>query len=370
MYHADTPYMTKLSAELLPLLSLCVPGANRSIAEEDAQNLMYLIQRHRLLPLIAKYSLSLLPASIQDKVKRRAVANQQQMLRLSAEMLRIDGVVSKANISALFIKGPVLAYMLYGDSTMRQSRDIDILVPPDKVMPCIRLLRTNGYICELTEKDIQRLMQGPYHTINLRHAQLNVTLELHWRFFANAAYIPFALQQPWSNVCTTQMEGHPIHVVEERQHILYLFMHGSLHAWSELAWLSDIRQLLLTRNDFFNSVFLLWLKEQNMELPVLLGIYLVHIIWGIEISDMLQEPINIHISKLKRLAHFCVKAIHSDQRETAVFRIRKIFFHMQLRKGIYYKIQCIISRLPRVLKLIDTIYHKKRRFFDVKRSKQ
>ena len=47
---------------------------------------------------------------------------------MSAELIRIMKLLEKNDIKALAFKGPVLSQMVYGDITLRQYVDLDVLI--------------------------------------------------------------------------------------------------------------------------------------------------------------------------------------------------------------------------------------------------
>ena len=66
------------------------------------------------------------------------------MLKLSGEMENISELFMENNIRSLFLKGPVIALDLYGDVSLRTSKDLDILLSIndlDKVGECSFELR-------------------------------------------------------------------------------------------------------------------------------------------------------------------------------------------------------------------------------------
>jgi len=56
-------------------------------------------------------------------------------LRLTAELFRLLELFSANGISALLIKGPVLAAQAYGDPCVRSYGDLDLLVRPTRHSP-------------------------------------------------------------------------------------------------------------------------------------------------------------------------------------------------------------------------------------------
>jgi len=68
------------------------------------------------------------PAEIKQTLVENRRAQNFLTLRLTAELFRLLQLFSAQGISALAIKGPVLAAQAYGDSSVRSYGDLDLLV--------------------------------------------------------------------------------------------------------------------------------------------------------------------------------------------------------------------------------------------------
>ena len=66
------------------------------------------------------------------------------MLNLSGEMERISKLFNENGIRSLFLKGPVIADAIFGDISLRTSKDLDILIPKLDVNKTEELLLSCG----------------------------------------------------------------------------------------------------------------------------------------------------------------------------------------------------------------------------------
>src|ERR1700722_1978036 len=91
-----------------------------------------LADQHGLIPLVHVH-LSKLPVRVPDvwleRIEKAARSNAIRALYLGNELARILDVFQSRKISAIPYKGPVLAAQAYGDTSLRQFDDLDIIVP-------------------------------------------------------------------------------------------------------------------------------------------------------------------------------------------------------------------------------------------------
>src|ERR1041385_7313316 len=88
-------------------------------------------QAHGLLPLLHKDLATvphLIPIQFLSRLKQACVANSQTVLHLVGKQLRVYKLFKENNIPVAFFKGPLLALMAYGELSLRQAGDIDLLI--------------------------------------------------------------------------------------------------------------------------------------------------------------------------------------------------------------------------------------------------
>src|SRR5215510_6434575 len=86
-------------------------------------------QAHGLLPLLHKHLIgTTIPVHFLSRLKRESVANSQNVLHLIGKQLRVYKLFKEHNIPIALFKGPLLAQMAYGEISLRQAGDIDVLI--------------------------------------------------------------------------------------------------------------------------------------------------------------------------------------------------------------------------------------------------
>src|SRR5262245_12514063 len=203
---------------------------------------------HRVVPLLyrtlSRVSLGFVPEGAMASLRKRFQATAQRNLFLCGELIQILDLFDRHQLRAIPYKGPILAAELYGDVSLRQFSDLDIIVPADKVEEARALLISRGYRPEkeITGQELQRAIQHGKDLILLRDT--GITLELHWGITAHPDPIDIRPDLLWKNLKTVSMAGRAVTTHAPEDLLLILCIHGGKHRWEYLVWLCDIAELI------------------------------------------------------------------------------------------------------------------------------
>ena len=209
------------------------------------------VRRNRIAPLVyhnlRQADCPLVPEAVVARLQGEAARNTRRVLIQIAEAARVTRLLADAGIQSMIIKGPLLSVLAFGDPSLRQSQDIDLVLNPARVVEADRLIAQAGYRLitpeiELTPPRYQvyrrwRGQSGYYLT------SFDVTLELHWRLTANSLLMP-DVATLCSRTQQVRVAGTNFATLPDEELFLYLCVHGSVHMWFRLKWLADIAALL------------------------------------------------------------------------------------------------------------------------------
>jgi hypothetical protein len=147
-------------------------------------------------------------------------------------------------VTALPYKGPTLSLQLYGDVALRQSVDLDLVVPFDRYHAARAALVTAGLSPRGGHSERQERTLFAW----LGHAPFgggDDFVELHWRF-ADRRF-PFALTAECAleRSRTVTVGGLTLPVMSDDDLLAVLAMHGARHLYERLEWLAGVARLLL-----------------------------------------------------------------------------------------------------------------------------
>src|SRR5262245_5919958 len=216
--------------------------------EIDWEFLFQTAHYHRVVPLLyhtlSRLSPGLVPEHAMATLRKRFQSNTQHNLFLCSELIQVLDLFDRHQIRAIPYKGPMLAAVLYGDVSLRQFGDLDIIVPASKVEEARGLLISRGYEPEkeITGPELRRAIQHDKDLILRRNG--GITVELHWGITAHPDPIDFSPDLLWKNLKTLSIAGRAVTMHAPEDLLLILCIHGGKHRWEYLVWLCDIAELI------------------------------------------------------------------------------------------------------------------------------
>jgi hypothetical protein len=208
--------------------------------------------QHRVLPLLhrrlTRGAFDSLPESAVNRLRNAFQANARRNLFLTAELFRVMDTLSANGIQSIPYKGPVLASAVYGDLSLRQFADLDLIVPSDAVVRTRALLVERGYRPErpMTDEQLHAYTEIE-KDITLLHDSQGINLEIHWGITSELDPIRIRPEWLWKNLETCTISGRSIQTLRREDLLLVLCVHGAKHRWERLAWLCDIAEIVRSR---------------------------------------------------------------------------------------------------------------------------
>ena len=233
-----------------------------------------------------------------------------QLLQVS-EFLNISDKLKEASVPFIPLKGPILSQKLYNDPSFRWSNDLDFLIPMDSIKETFAVLVENGYrphnfdwpSNRIEEKFLLRFS----NQILFTHLEKNINIEIHWKLFKIRILKSSDLSRIINTNCQKiEMNERSFQVFNNELELLYLIIHGGMHAWFRLKWLVDIKDYIyrisIEEEKFAQLVFKLKATRMVALCNSLLDIYF-------PLSKSL--PININL-KNERTIKFVLRQIEDE----------------------------------------------------------
>jgi len=171
---------------------------------------------------------------------------RMEQLRL---FLKITKTLQKEGIWFMVLKGPLLSQRIYDDPCFRYYYDFDLLTKPGSANKVIELLTSAGF----RPIDFEWPQSPGRQKIILRYINQyplslpgkNMVIELHWRLFKYRVIPPRVFKALLDeHLEETQLGGQRVLQFSHEMELLYLVIHGGMHAWWRLKWLLDVHALL------------------------------------------------------------------------------------------------------------------------------
>jgi hypothetical protein len=303
-----------------------------------------LIQQHQLTSLIFPYlskNRENIPTSAYERIRSIQQKNAQKALAHVEQTIRLQSLFNNEGIPALFLKGVVLSQILYGDPLLKNSVDIDILVPLKHIGYAAELLQKQSY--RMTYPDIQltkrqkRINYRISHHYDFQHPEKVVRVELHWKLINPQVLLPFSFDFLYRRSVKVELHEHPVKTLSMEDYIIYLAVHGAKHRWYNLTWLKDLSRTLEKTSQQTKLKTFRLSEKMGLERCFLQGCLLSRLIYGVETGMPLPDNKNRFMLMIRK----SLDAIPENRTEIKTHKLRNLLYQLWLRKNLQYKLTLI-----------------------------
>ena len=211
----------------------------------DWDEVIALAYAHGLLPLLNHHlsNVDLVPAHVRSQLKRESLANSQNVLHLAGKQLRIYKLFKEHNIPVAIFKGALLAQMAYGEISLRQAGDIDLLINRADFAQARSLLESLGYEMtpRLTPAQLASHLNNHCEIQFMRDEWLTV-VDLHWDLAPRSFVFGLKADEVMSRLQSVSLAGAIVETFGAEDLLLYQAMHGAKHLWRRLEWISCLAE--------------------------------------------------------------------------------------------------------------------------------
>ena len=232
------------------MLKLCLRQPIGEIPEAlDWDYFDALVKQHRIQPLLLR-GLRQLPGEQTapfprlDRYRTRQNEFSMRSMKLLQTLAAVNKAFAEAGIRMISMKGPMLSVELYGDPSMRSSRDLDLMVALEDLPRAGEILRGMGYVLEENPYASTPLRHKYYHIVeHEKHEVYNrdgICLELHWQHDYQTEQ---SFDELWQRREELALMGRSIAVMGRSDRYPALFIHAAEHGFLRLRWLLDLYEL-------------------------------------------------------------------------------------------------------------------------------
>ena len=291
--------MKKISREaefLLGCVSAYATGAEAgrvaelAVCDLDWELLVRMARWHAVAPVLYRSLAGCperVPAAILDNLHGRFRANAMRNAYLARELVQITSLLKEKGVPVIAFKGPVLAHAAYGDLSLREFVDLDILVRPSDLGVTRDFLFSQGYKSQfsgLGEKE-----RGFFLWCEEAFGNKDglVCVDVHWQM--NPQYFAYAPEGDvlWRRTVPVELQGGTVSTLSTPDLLLHLCVHGAKHGWTTLGWICDVAVLACRNPGLEWSRMIAEAASLGGRRLLLLGLYLAYNLLGAAIPDEL-----------------------------------------------------------------------------------
>ncbi len=339
----------------------------RTLARQPIRwsHLLEIVNHHKVVPLFFRNLESFAPGYMPDEqaaaLRAATVANAHICLERTAHLVALDRLFRKQQIDLRIFKGIPLAITAFGDPSLRDCGDIDLLVAERDIVKAAGILENQGYVrfepqARMTPRRLRSYL-AHQKDFSYEHPATGVVIDLHWRLFRNS-FLP-------ANARLEQVGEDWIHLGSERiptlptpQLLLYLCVHGALDGWLRLKWLADIGALLNSMTPEQLASAATAAAEQQALPPLSAGMLLCHDLLGYEPQRLPDGYLGRNDRRVAHILRFGKQLLTSNQYRPIRERIPSAQWFLnefRLHHSLRYRLDLILRSLlrPRIWHTFD-----------------
>ena len=220
----------------------------------------------------------LVPAESLARLRQRTQAGALLNRVLAQELLVLCEAFDAHGVPVMPIKGVTLAVSAYGDLTLRDFSDLDLLVPKGSIAEAQALLLAQGYERRnpSSEPGATDHDGGPYHVFSKKRTLFRVDLQ---SVMAHQDFV-FQLDRSefWKRRTPVPLANKTVQGLAPEDLLIVLCVHGSKHAWEQLRWVCDVAELLRSHQCLDWELILSSASNWRCRRLVYMGLSLAHLV--------------------------------------------------------------------------------------------
>ena len=304
---------------------------------------------HRVMPLLYRSLKTTCPRSVprdhMDRLRICFLNNAGRNLAHTTRLLELIEIFEDHQITAIPFKGPVLAESAYGDLTLRQFADLDILIYRDDVLNAYQLLLSKGYRPEvsLNAEQIKKYSKTEY-SLAAADRDSKVVVELHWEVTGRYTGYSFDLDYLENRLETATLSGKKIRQFSAEDLLVYLCIHGSKDSWNNLDSICCVAELIRS------CVDIKWNRVEHLaeiihcRRMLHLGLFLSNSLLDAELPDRNLKKIETD-PVIKKMSANIAKTLFVQPDRSNTSRISSDFsmFHLDLKDRTQDKLRHVLN---------------------------
>ena len=275
-----------------------------------------LAKYHGVGPLLYRnlstFCSDLVPAESLTQLRQRTQAGALLNRLLAQELVVLCEAFAAHGVPVMPIKGATLAASAYGDLTLRDFSDLDLLVPERSIAEAQAILLAQGYERKDPSSDPGEAdhEEGPYHVFIKRRTLFRV--DLQWVMAHQHFVFQLDRREFWERRTPVPLANKTVPGLAPEDLLIILCVHGSKHAWEALKWVCDVTELLrahdhLDWDQIFSSA-----STWRCRRLVLMGLSLARLLLDVPLPEAVLARLSAD-SDVQMLSHRMPSTLLADR---------------------------------------------------------
>jgi hypothetical protein len=305
----------------------------------------YLIRsamEHGLIPLLFKNLKETypdaVPGGILHQIRNYFLINARHNLLLNEELLQLLRLFENHDVFAIPYKGPTLAASAYGDVTLRQFYDLDILIRQEDLKKAKDVIMPLGYQprINLMDADITHYIESR-NELSFMRQDGRVAVELQWEITPHYLNFPVPSRYLWQSFERSTRKYSGFKMLPADVELLVMCVHGTKDQWTRLLWVCDVAELIRKNDDLDWNRVISFSTTSGSQRMLFLGLLLAKDLLDTSIPEEVMKTVNAD-SVARKLAQKVEKKIF--KRANGSFPIlESLLFYLRTRERWKDRIQ-------------------------------
>ncbi|HEX6728510.1 MAG TPA: nucleotidyltransferase family protein [Pyrinomonadaceae bacterium] len=260
----------------------------------DWNDLIETACQHRLIPLLHRH-LSAVQTDVRlvelERIRREALENSQSVLYLITQLRTIINSFDEERVPLLVFKGPILAQLAYGEISLRQSGDLDLLIDRSHFNRVRSILESLGFQMAPPLTTSQQTAHLGFHCeIQFMRDNRFTVVDLHWSLTPKAFPFFLSTEELMDRAQSVSLAGVAVRTFAVEDMILFQSMHGAKHHWLRLEWISSLAEIIRANSQIDWTVLIERARVARGVKMLALGMHLAQGVGDVDIpADVFRE---------------------------------------------------------------------------------
>jgi hypothetical protein len=171
------------------------------------------------------------PAPLLQKARDARRTTAARWLRLRFELRNLVREFTRHKLDFVILKGAVLAFLAYPDSSLRSVSDVDLLVRPESLAKALQLVEDAGFHCPkrfefanpVTLKD--SVVPGEEISLPLEKPGTSALIEVHTQLESAEPWFPVPIEKVLERTEEVEWNDARIRVLDPHEFLFHLVLH-------------------------------------------------------------------------------------------------------------------------------------------------
>ena len=295
--------------------------ANALRGHIEWSDLLNLAEAHGVRPQLIRSFQQLdwigVPSATKQSLLDFLPLQKARSLYLAGELIQVSDQLSQGAIRFATFKGPSLAAALYGDLSLRECNDIDIIVDEKKVAQTEAALGSLGYHAVHGSSVFRGAFLAYQRQFALVREAPRLAIDLHWDFTSSYAPFPISPAEIWNNLEEVYVGGRAVPSLGRNEMALFLAGHGTKEGWRYLRSLSDFAMFIEKHPDLDWDYLLDRARRRGCGRSLLLGCQLAAQLLGTRVKG---DLLKVAETRAQGLAQTVVRRARNELRAPTLER--------------------------------------------------